>query len=71
MSTLVTSDAHYIRCLKPNKENMSGVFQRTYVLSQLRACGTIETVNICRRGYPARFVYELTLVCEMFVFGCS
>ena len=56
MSSLAASDIHYIRCLRPNDFNVPGVFQAPYVLQQLRACGTIETVNICRKGYPARSV---------------
>ena len=57
MATVVQSDIHYIRCLKPNDTSTPGVFHAACVLRQLRACGTIETVDICRRGYPARCVF--------------
>ncbi|XP_076453180.1 unconventional myosin-XIX-like [Babylonia areolata] len=57
MSSIEQSDVHYIRCLRPNMTNVPGVFQDPYVLQQLRACGTIESVNICRKGYPARMPY--------------
>ncbi|KAH9524185.1 hypothetical protein Btru_053747 [Bulinus truncatus] len=45
-------------CIKPNKENRPEVFDRSFVLQQLEACGTLETVNICRLGYPARMNYQ-------------
>ncbi|XP_070204320.1 unconventional myosin-XIX-like isoform X2 [Littorina saxatilis] len=58
LSSMGESDIHYIRCLKPNNTSTSGLFQPGYVLQQLKACGAIETVNICRRGYPARMPYS-------------
>ncbi|XP_055862879.1 unconventional myosin-XIX-like isoform X2 [Biomphalaria glabrata] len=58
MQSLERSDVHFIRCIKPNTNNRPGVFDRTYVLQQLEACGTLETVNICRLGYPARMDYK-------------
>ncbi|CAL1545034.1 unnamed protein product [Lymnaea stagnalis] len=58
MSSLERSDVHFIRCIKPNNFNKPAYFDRVYALQQLRACGTIETVDICRLGYPARMTYQ-------------
>ncbi|CAG5116738.1 unnamed protein product, partial [Candidula unifasciata] len=58
ISSLQRSDTHYIRCIKPNSGNQADHFDRPYVLQQLQACGVLETVEICRMGYPARMVYQ-------------
>ena len=63
ITTMVQSDIHYIRCLKPNNSSSPGVFQAPCVLQQMRACGTIETVDICRLGYPARCGWLHACVC--------
>ncbi|XP_064618547.1 unconventional myosin-XIX-like isoform X2 [Lineus longissimus] len=57
MSLLKGTNPHYIRCIKPNTESQPGVFDNMYVRKQLEACGVMETVHICKQGYPARFPY--------------
>ncbi|GFO26155.1 unconventional myosin-xix [Plakobranchus ocellatus] len=57
LTSLGDSDVHYIRCIKPNTQSLQEVFDPAFVLQQLKACGTIQTVDICRRGYPARMTY--------------
>lgn len=54
MSSLKSSDVHYIRCIKPNTRNVPQEFDRRYVMSQLMASGIIETVKISSLGYPVR-----------------
>ncbi|RUS82402.1 hypothetical protein EGW08_009854 [Elysia chlorotica] len=58
LASLAQSDVHYIRCIKPNPYGQPDQFDRAFVLQQLRACGIIQTVDICRRGYPARMTYK-------------
>ncbi|RAL60172.1 hypothetical protein DID88_000796 [Monilinia fructigena] len=58
MSTINGTDVHYIRCIKPNEAKESWVFEGPMVLSQLRACGVLETVRISCAGYPTRWTYE-------------
>ncbi|RDW89388.1 hypothetical protein BP6252_01420 [Coleophoma cylindrospora] len=58
MSTINNTDVHYIRCLKPNEAKEAWVFEGPMVLSQLRACGVLETVRISTAGYPTRWTYE-------------
>jgi myosin V len=58
MQTINSTDAHYIRCIKPNEGKESWKFEGPMVLSQLRACGVLETVRISTAGYPTRWTYE-------------
>ncbi|ETN40215.1 uncharacterized protein HMPREF1541_04491 [Cyphellophora europaea CBS 101466] len=58
MQTINSTDAHYIRCIKPNEAKASWKFEGPMVLSQLRACGVLETVRISTAGYPTRWTYE-------------
>ena len=58
MNTINSTDVHYIRCIKPNESKDAWVFEGPMVLSQLRACGVLETVRISCAGYPTRWTYE-------------
>ncbi|KAK8101595.1 hypothetical protein PG999_011969 [Apiospora kogelbergensis] len=58
MNTISNTDVHYIRCIKPNEAKAAWEFDGPMVLSQLRACGVLETVRISCAGYPTRWTYE-------------
>ncbi|KAJ5263743.1 hypothetical protein N7478_011348 [Penicillium angulare] len=58
MHTINNTDVHYIRCIKPNEAKEAWKFEGPMVLSQLRACGVLETVRISTAGYPTRWTYE-------------
>ena len=58
MNTIEKTDVHYIRCIKPNEGKEAWKFEGPMVLSQLRACGVLETVRISCAGYPTRWTYE-------------
>jgi len=58
MHTMNSTDAHYIRCIKPNEGKEAWKFEGPMVLSQLRACGVLETVRISCAGYPTRWIYD-------------
>lgn len=58
MNTINNTDVHYIRCIKPNEAKAAWQFEGPMVLSQLRACGVLETVRISCAGYPTRWTYE-------------
>jgi myosin-5 len=58
MHTINSTDVHYIRCIKPNEAKAAWQFDGPMVLSQLRACGVLETVRISCAGYPTRWTYE-------------
>lgn len=58
MGTIQETNVHYIRCIKPNEAKKAWVFEGPMVLSQLQACGVLETVKISCAGYPTRWTYE-------------
>lgn len=57
MKTINSTNVHYIRCIKPNEEKKAWEFDSLMVLSQLRACGVLETIRISCAGYPSRWTY--------------
>ncbi|KAH9909819.1 putative myosin MYO2 [Xylariomycetidae sp. FL2044] len=58
MTTIGNTNVHYIRCIKPNEAKVAWKFEGPMVLSQLRACGVLETIRISCAGYPGRWTYE-------------
>ncbi|KAG5357082.1 Myosin-2 [Yarrowia sp. C11] len=58
MTTINSTNVHYIRCIKPNEEKAAWSFSAPIVLSQLRACGVLETIRISCAGFPSRWSYE-------------
>lgn len=58
MSTINSTNVHYIRCIKPNADKEAWQFDNLMVLSQLRACGVLETIRISCAGFPSRWTFE-------------
>jgi myosin-5 len=58
MDTIGGTNVHYIRCIKPNEAKVAWEFEPNMVLSQLRACGVLETIRISCEGYPTRWTFE-------------
>ncbi|KAF7722644.1 Myosin type-2 heavy chain 1 [Apophysomyces ossiformis] len=58
MDTIGGTNVHYIRCIKPNEAKVAWAFEANMVLSQLRACGVLETIRISCAGYPSRWTFE-------------
>ncbi|KAF8309801.1 hypothetical protein DL93DRAFT_1692801 [Clavulina sp. PMI_390] len=58
MDTIAMTNPHYVRCIKPNRAKKAWEFDSKHVLSQLRACGILETVRISCSGYPSRWTYQ-------------
>ncbi|ORY03520.1 myosin-2 [Basidiobolus meristosporus CBS 931.73] len=58
METINSTNVHYIRCVKPNEAKKPWQFDPQMVLSQLRACGVLETIRISCEGYPSRRTIE-------------
>ena len=46
----------YIRCVKPNSASDVMRFDDDYVTSQLKACGVVETIEICKTAMHTRLV---------------
>jgi myosin-5 len=57
MDTINHTNVHYIRCIKPNEAKKAWLFEPSQVLSQLRACGVLETIRISCAGYPSRWTF--------------
>ncbi|CAN3374780.1 hypothetical protein DIURU_002242 [Diutina rugosa] len=57
MKTINSTNVHYIRCIKPNERKKAWEFDTIMVLSQLRACGVLETIRISCAGFPTRRPY--------------
>ncbi|TIC24772.1 clathrin heavy chain [Wallemia mellicola] len=57
MDTINDTNAHYIRCIKPNEQKKAWDIDSQQVLSQLRACGVLETIKISSAGYPTRWSF--------------
>lgn len=57
MKTINSTNVHYIRCIKPNELKKAWQFDSLMVLSQLRACGVLETIRISCAGFPSRWSY--------------
>lgn len=58
METIRSTEAHYIRCIKPNQTKSAFQFEAIGVLQQLRACGVLETIRISCAGYPSRWTFQ-------------
>lgn len=57
MSTINGSDVHYIRCIKPNEEKEAWLFDDQMVMSQLRACGVLASIQIYCQGFPSKMKF--------------
>jgi len=57
MDTINNTNVHYIRCIKPNDAKKAWLLEPQQVLSQLRACGVLETIRISCAGYPSRWTF--------------
>ncbi|CAH0475550.1 unnamed protein product [Peronospora belbahrii] len=51
------TEAHYIRCLKPNELKKPGIFDRERMVEQMRSVGVLEAVRIARHGYSVRLAH--------------
>ncbi|KAJ1561314.1 cytochrome c oxidase subunit 1, partial [Cladochytrium tenue] len=58
VSTLGSTECHYVRCVKPNDAKSAFTFEGDLVLSQLRYSGLLETIKIRKSGYPLRMTFE-------------
>ena len=54
MEKIYSTVPHYIRCLKPNDENIPDSFNRLRITEQLRYGGVLEAVRVARSGFPVR-----------------
>ncbi|XP_024004491.1 myosin-4 [Eutrema salsugineum] len=58
MNKLEGTTPHFIRCIKPNSNQLPGIYEENHVLQQLRCCGVLEVVRISKSGYPTRLTHQ-------------
>lgn len=58
IQTIDETQAHYVKCIKPNSLNVKNNFVLELVSEQLRCNGIMQTIVVTRCGYPIRFTYE-------------
>ena len=58
METVDKTEPHFIRCIKPNPQNMADLYHRPSVTEQLRYGGVLQAVQVSRAGYPVRLPHE-------------
>lgn len=58
MDTLRHCRQHYIRCIKPNDQKRSNVFEKDMVMSQIQYLGLLENIKVRRAGYAYRVPFD-------------
>ncbi|CAH0518341.1 unnamed protein product [Peronospora belbahrii] len=48
---------NFVRCIKPNTQMKVGLFDRPFVVDQLRCSGTVQACEVLRVGLPTRILY--------------
>ncbi|XP_062512856.1 unconventional myosin-Ig-like isoform X2 [Corticium candelabrum] len=55
---LKSKEPHYVRCVKPNAEKKSGIYDQQLCTHQVRYLGLLENVRVRRAGFAHRQSYE-------------
>jgi myosin-5 len=58
MDEITVTQVQYVRCIKPNANKSSLIFDRAMVMEQLRCAGMIEAIRISRAAYPYRLLHR-------------
>jgi myosin-5 len=61
MRVVRATTPHYIRCIKPNSDQVPVKLERISVVSQLRCGGVLEAVRVARLGFPVRLPHHKLL----------
>ena len=54
MDSVNKTEPHFIRCIKPNSQNLPDIYDRSSVTEQLRYGGVLQAVQVSRAGFPIR-----------------
>ena len=58
MNVISETNPYFIRCIKPNDQNVRNVFNDISVNQQLKYSGVLEAVRVARNGYPVRLDHD-------------
>jgi myosin-5 len=58
MNVISETNPYFIRCIKPNDQNVKNVFNDIRVNQQLKYSGVLEAVRVARNGYPVRLDHD-------------
>uniref|UniRef100_A0A7S4BGF0 Myosin motor domain-containing protein n=5 Tax=Chrysotila carterae TaxID=13221 RepID=A0A7S4BGF0_CHRCT len=58
LNELGSTDAGFVRCIKPNQGLVPGDADGRMVLQQLRSCGMLQAVKMIRSMFPSRIPYD-------------
>ncbi|CAD5118433.1 DgyrCDS7142 [Dimorphilus gyrociliatus] len=58
LSKMVTGNAHFVRCIRPNPDACPKIWHQQLVLNQLRYTGALETAHIRHDGYSHRMYFN-------------
>jgi len=58
LGNIRSSQTHYVRCLKPNDDNVPDYVARPRLIEQLRYSGVIQIIQVARAGYPSRMTFD-------------
>eukprot|EP01083_Nonionella_stella_P110280 322569_1 len=59
MRSLNQTEPYFVRCINPNKQKSSKVWNEGIVQHQLRCGGLLEALRVLKLGYPTRVPYKL------------